>query len=70
MPVYRVALCEDEAVERRQIAALCRDIFAAQGVEAEIVSFSSADALRQAAEESGLPLTCIFWTSKWRAPLA
>ena len=51
MPVYRVALCEDEAVERRQIAALCRDIFAAQGVEAEIVSFSSADALRQAAEE-------------------
>lgn len=51
MPVYRVSLCEDEAVERRQIAALCRDIFAAQGVEAEIVSFSSADALRQAAEE-------------------
>lgn len=51
MPVYRVALCEDEAVERRQIAALCRDIFAAQGVEAEIVPFSSADALRQTAEE-------------------
>ena len=51
MPVYRVSLCEDEAVERRQIAALCRDIFAAQGVEAEIVSFSLADALRQAAEE-------------------
>ena len=51
MPVYRVALCEDEAVERRQITAMCRDIFAAQGVETEIVPFSSADALRQTAEE-------------------
>lgn len=50
MSTYRVGLCEDEAVECRQIATLCRDIFAAQGVEAEIASFSSADALRQTAE--------------------
>ena len=51
MSTYRVALCEDEAVECRQITAMCRDIFAAQGVETEIVPFSSADALRQTAEE-------------------
>lgn len=70
MSTYRVALCEDEAVECRQITAMCRDIFAAQGVETEIVPFSSADALRQTAEENGLPLTSISWTSKWRAPPA
>ena len=51
MSTYRVALCEDEAVECRQITAMCRDIFSAQGVETEIVPFSSADALRQTAEE-------------------
>ena len=45
MPAYRVALCEDEAAERGQIAGLCRDIFAALGVGAEIVPFPSADAL-------------------------
>ena len=50
MSAYRAALCEDSAVERSQIAGLCRDIFAAQGVEAEITLFSSADALRQAVE--------------------
>lgn len=50
MSAYRVALCEDEAVERGQIAGLCRDIFAGLGIEPEIVSFSSAGALRQAAE--------------------
>ena len=42
---YRVALCEDEAAERGQIMGLCREVFAAQGVEAEIVPFPSADAL-------------------------
>ena len=42
---YRVALCEDEAAERGQIIGLCREVFAAQGVEAEIVPFPSADAL-------------------------
>lgn len=51
MSTYRVALCEDEAVERGQITDLCQDILATQGVEAEIVPFSSADELRQAAEE-------------------
>ena len=51
MSAYRAALCEDEAVECRQIAALCRDIFVSLGVEPEIVPFSSADALRRAAEE-------------------
>lgn len=45
MPAYRVALCEDEAAERGQIAGLCRDIFAALGVRAELVPFPSADAL-------------------------
>ena len=67
MSTYRVALCEDEAVECRQITAMCRDIFAAQGVETEIVPFSSADALRQTAEEKR---AAISWTSKWRAPPA
>ena len=51
MSTYWVALCEDEAVERGQITDLCQDILATQGVEAEIVPFSSADELRQAAEE-------------------
>ena len=50
MSTYWVALCEDEAVERGQITDLCQDILATQGVEAEIVPFSSADELRQAAE--------------------
>ena len=50
MPAYRVALCEDEAIEREQIAGLCRDIFSALGVQAEIVPFSSADDLRRAVE--------------------
>ena len=52
MSVYRVALCEDEAVERDQIAGLCRDVFAALGLEAEIVPFPSADDLL-AAEAGG-----------------
>ena len=50
MSAYRVALCEDEDVERGQITGLCRDIFSAQGLEAEIVPFSSADELRQTVE--------------------
>ena len=50
MSEYRVALCEDEAVERDQIAGLCRDIFSALGVEAEVVPFPSADDLRRAVE--------------------
>ena len=50
MPAYRVALCEDEAIEREQIAGLCRDIFSALGVEAEVVPFPSADDLRRAVE--------------------
>ncbi len=48
---YRMALCEDEAAERDQIAGLSRDIFAAQGLEAEIVPFSSADELRRELDE-------------------
>lgn len=55
MSTYRVALCEDEAVERDQIAGLCRDIFAARGVEAKLEPFSSADGLRQALEEGAEP---------------
>ena len=50
MPIYRAALCEDEAIERDQVAGLCRDIFAAQGVEAEILPFPTADGLRRAVE--------------------
>ena len=50
MSEYRVALCEDEAVERGQIAGLCRDIFSTLGVEAEVVPFSSADDLRRTVE--------------------
>ena len=52
MSAYRAALCEDEAIERDQLAELCRDSFAAQGVEAEIVPFPSGDALL-AAETGG-----------------
>lgn len=51
MSAYRVALCEDEAAERHQIVELSRDIFAANGLEAEIVPFSSADELRQELDE-------------------
>ena len=51
MSTYWVALCEDEAVERGQITDLCQDILATQGVEAEIVPFSSADELRQEAKK-------------------
>lgn len=42
---YRVALCEDEAAEREHLVGLSRDILAAQGVEAEIAPYSSADEL-------------------------
>ena len=53
MSACRAALCKDEAVEQSQIAGLCREILAAQGIEAEIVPFSSTDALPQAAEGEG-----------------
>ena len=52
MPMYRVALCEDEAVDRNHLAGLCQDLFAVWGVEAEVVPFPSADALL-AAETGG-----------------
>lgn len=51
MSVYRVALCEDEAVERSQLTGLCREIFAAHGLEAEIVPFSSAEEWMRKAEK-------------------
>lgn len=47
MSTYRVALCEDEAAEQKHIAELCREVFAAQGMDAEITAFSSADELRR-----------------------
>ena len=56
MSAYRAALCEDEAVDRDQLAGLCRDIFAARGVEAEVVPFPSADALRRAPEAADFDL--------------
>ena len=52
MSVYRVALCEDEAVERSQLTGLCREIFAAHGLEAEIVPFSSAEEWMRKAEKN------------------
>ena len=52
MSAYRTALCEDEAGERQQLARLCRETFAALGMEAEITPFPSADALL-AAEAGG-----------------
>ena len=56
MSAYRAALCEDEAVDRDQLVGLCRDIFAARGVEAEVVPFPSADALRRAPEAADFDL--------------
>lgn len=51
MPAFRAALCEDEAAERDQIAELSRGILTANGLETEIVPFSSADELRRELEE-------------------
>ena len=45
MPIYRTALCEDEKAVREELAAECRDIFAAWGVAATVDAFGSADAL-------------------------
>ena len=45
MPIYRTALCEDEKAVRDELAAECRDIFAAWGVAATVDAFGSADAL-------------------------
>ena len=45
MPIYRTALCEDEKAVREELAAECRDIFAAWGVAATVDAFASADAL-------------------------
>ena len=53
---YRVALCEDEAADRAQLAGLCRDLFAAWGVEAEVILFPSADELRRAPESAAFDL--------------
>ena len=50
MSTYRVALCEDEAAERRQMAGLCREILAAWGTAAEVVPFPCAEELLQAPE--------------------
>ena len=48
MSSYRAALCDDEAADRVQIAELCRDIFTAWGMDAEVIPFSTADELRRA----------------------
>ena len=48
MSSYRAALCDDEAADRAQIAGLCRDIFTAWGMDAEVIPFASADELRRA----------------------
>ena len=48
MSSYWAALCDDEAADRAQIAGLCRDIFTAWGMDAEVIPFASADELRRA----------------------
>lgn len=50
MPAYQVALCEDEPMDRDQLAGLCREIFSSWNIEAQLTAFPSADALRAALE--------------------
>ena len=52
---YRAALCEDEPQDRAQLTGLCQEIFDAWGVEAELVPFPSADALRRELDGGGAP---------------
>lgn len=56
MPAYQVALCEDEPMDRDQLAGLCREVFSSWNIEAQLTAFPSADALRAA-----LPLGEIRW---------
>ena len=55
---YRAALCEDEPQDLAQMAGLCQEIFDAWGVEAELVPFPSADALRRELEGGGAFARC------------
>ena len=64
MSSYRAALCDDEAADRVQIAELCRDIFTAWGMDAEVIPFSTADELRRRRMRRSSTCTC--WTSGWR----
>lgn len=50
MPAYQVALCEDEPMDRDQLAGLCREIFSSWNIEAQLTAFPSADTLRAALE--------------------
>ena len=50
MPAYQVALCEDEPMDRDQLAGLCREVFSSWNIEAQLTAFPSADALRAALE--------------------
>lgn len=34
MPAYQVALCEDEPMDRDQLAGLCREVFSSWNIEA------------------------------------
>lgn len=48
---YRVALCEDDEAERRQIADMSRAFLSSAEPESEIVPFDSADALWRELDE-------------------
>ncbi len=50
MPAYQVALCEDEPMDRDQLAGLCREVFSSWNIEAQLTVVPSADALRAALE--------------------
>ena len=58
--MYRIAICEDDAQVRRQLAALCGEILPALGTECSVAEFDCAEALEGALEAgAGFDLLCL-----------
>lgn len=55
MENYRLAICEDDNVIRKELSALCRDILTDDGISHEMTEFSKAEELDRVIKEEGHP---------------
>ena len=63
-PQLQLAVCDDEALDRAQIAQMAGEILRAEGIEAQIACFDGAAALRRCWRPFAAagPLTYCCWT--------
>ena len=53
MAIYRLAVCEDDPVERAHLGELCTKLLSARGIDHTLALFDSADALAEALDRDG-----------------